>query len=61
MVKEADEAVKKAETAKRDAILKFNEKFGAYSKTYTGERAEREFERITDYFNDLLSIFNVRF
>ena len=61
MVKEADAAVLKAETAKRDAIIKFNEKFGPYSKTYTGDKAKKEYERINNYFKDmkdLLSVFD---
>ena len=54
----AKEEVKKAERAKRDAIVEFNNKFGAYTKSYTGEKAIEEFNKAVDLFtNPLVDLF----
>lgn len=41
----AKDAVKKAEQNRYEAIRKFNESYGAYQVTYTGERAAQEMLR----------------
>ena len=53
----AEEAVKKAETARYEAIKKFNESFGAYQVTYTGDRAAKEMSRAIDQLNDIQKRF----
>lgn len=47
----ADAVVTNAEVAKRDAILAYNKEFGAYQAVYTGDRAQREFDRIARQFD----------
>lgn len=51
----AEEAVKKAEEAKAEAIKRFNKECGVYQKVYTGTEAEEEFERFTQVFNSLFN------
>lgn len=47
----AQEEIKKAQRAKRDAIVEFSNKFGAYTKSYTGEKAIEEFNKALDTLN----------
>lgn len=42
---EAKEVVRKAEQAKLEAVRAFNEKYGAYTTTVTGEQATEEFNK----------------
>ena len=51
LVEEANEKVKAATKEKYDAIAKFSEKYGAYSKKYTGEEARKELDRQNNLFN----------
>ena len=48
----AQEEVKKAQRAKRDAIVAFSNKFGTYTKSYTGEKAIEEFNKALDTFTN---------
>lgn len=50
---EASDKIKIAEQEKINAIKEFNDKFGAYSVTYTGKKASEEIERMTDRFDRL--------
>ena len=45
IMKEANDAVAKAEREKYEAIKAFNDRYGAYKTTYTGARAAEEFKR----------------
>lgn len=54
-LKPAKDAVDKAQKDKYEALSKFNEKFGTYMVSYTGDKALKEFERTSRLFN---SIFN---
>lgn len=49
----AKEAVKKAEQERYDTIRKFNESFGAYQITLTGEKAAKEMLRAMNELNSL--------
>ena len=49
----AKEEVKKAERARRDAIVEFSNRFGVYTKSYTGDAAIEEFNSaVTDFLNN---------
>lgn len=55
----AEKEVKKANEEKLNAILAFNKEFGAYSVTYTGEKAATEYNNIVKSFqSDLRRFFN---
>lgn len=49
----AKNAVKKAEQARYEAIRKFNEAYGAYQVTYTGDRAAQEMLRAMEEINSI--------
>ena len=49
-LQEAGEVVKKAEAEKVNAIKEFNKQFGVYRTCYTGEKAQKEFDRLFDSF-----------
>ena len=51
----ADNKVKAANKKKCDAITAFSDKYGTYSKTYTGEEAKKEFDRQNRMLNSLIS------
>lgn len=51
----ADTDVKSANKKKYDAITAFNNKYGPYSKKYTGEEAKKEFDRQSRLFNSWIS------
>ena len=51
LIEEANEKVKAATKEKHDAINRFNEKYGAYSKKYTGEEARKELDRQNNLFD----------
>ena len=55
----AKEAITKAEHAKYLAIAEFNEKYGAFTTTYTGKRAYDEFKRMTDRINEVFTTFRL--
>lgn len=48
ILNEAKDVIKKAEENKRDAIQKFNQRYGPYTTTYTGEKALNEFNKVVD-------------
>lgn len=52
-LKPAKDAIKQAEAAKCNAISTFTRKCGPYKVTYTGERAEKEFEKVRKSFDDI--------
>lgn len=49
----AKDAVKKAEQNRYEAIRKFNEAYGAYQVTYTGDRAAQEMLRAVNEINSI--------
>ena len=51
LIEEANEKVKAATKEKYDATAKFNEKYGAYIKKYTGEEARKELDRQNNLFD----------
>lgn len=58
----AKEAVKKAEQERYAAIRKFNESFGAYQVTLTGDRAAKEMMRAINEMNSMQrKVFNNAF
>lgn len=58
----AKEAVKKAEQERYAAIRKFNESFGAYQVTLTGDRAAKEMMRAINEMNSIQrKVFNNAF
>lgn len=54
MLKDAEDKIIEAQERRYEAIKTFNEKFGAYTKTYTGDKAYNEFKRNAE---DLLGLF----
>lgn len=52
----AKKEVTEAEKARTDAIVAFNQQFGTYRANYTGERAQRESDRINRMVNDLFKV-----
>ena len=50
----AREVVKKAQEERYMAVAKFNEKFGAYTRSYTGTDARREYLRTLERFNSIV-------
>ena len=58
----AKEAVKKAEQERYAAVRKFNESFGAYQVTLTGDRAAKEMMRALNELNSIQrKVFNNSF
>ncbi len=53
ILKPATELVKNAERARLDAVKAFNKEFGVFKTSYTGERAQKEFERSSKIFEEL--------
>lgn len=49
----AKKEIEDAEHAKAQAIQKFNSKYGVYTTTYTGDKAEKEYNRIVNHFNNI--------
>lgn len=49
----AKKRVKEAEKLKYDALVEFNNKYGAYTTTVTGKRAYDEFQRTCSWVNEL--------
>lgn len=48
----ANEAIRVAEKAKTDAIIKYNEHCGPYQKIYTGDKAIQEYNRMVSNINN---------
>ena len=53
----AKRSVKEAEKRRLEAILKFNEEFGTYSKTISGDEAIAEFNRLQNRFESTIAKF----
>lgn len=51
----AESQVTKAESDRRDAIIAYNQEFGAYQAVYTGDRAQKEFDRIIKQMDNSLT------
>lgn len=51
IINEAKEKINSAQKEKADALKNFNDKFGTYTVTYTGEDAVKEFNRASDWIN----------
>ena len=49
----AKKEIKNAEHERTAAIKDFNSKFGVYSITYTGDKAQKEYNRIVNQFSDI--------
>ena len=57
---EAKANITEAEKLRADAIVEFNQRFGTYRANYTGERAQRESERVQKMVDDIFGWpFNV--
>lgn len=57
-IEPARQEVKHAQNNLQNAILRFNKKYGIYSKTYTTDDVLEEFYMMNSYFNDIFnSIF----
>jgi formiminotetrahydrofolate cyclodeaminase len=61
MLDDANVKVRDAEKARRDAILAYNNEFGTYQAVYTGERAQREFDRLAKQFDSTFTDMIRRF
>ena len=55
MINDAKAEITEAEKKRTDAIVAFNKQFGTYRANYTGERAQRESDRINKIVNDIFS------
>ena len=53
----AHDRIKECTKARADAIKEFNDKFGVYTTTYTGNKALQEFAKMEDAFNKLWKKF----
>ena len=54
ILKPAREKIKEAQYAKYNAVKAFNQKYGPYTVSYTGEKAYNEFKRNSDWFNHII-------
>lgn len=57
IMKEAKEYLKDAQTKKLELLEQFTNKFGSYSVSYTGDRAQKEMNRHLSWFDDLVNHF----
>ena len=57
LLKPAKEQIREAQYNKYEKVKQFNNKYGPYSVSYTGEKAYNEFKRSSDWFNYLLNEF----
>lgn len=53
----AREEIEQAQKERFEAISKFNDKYGAYTTSYTGDKAYREFMRSMKFFDDIFNRF----
>ena len=51
----AKKAIKDAQENKYKALSEFNDKFGVYNVRYTGDRAYKEFQRVSSWINDIFN------
>jgi len=56
-IREASKKLSEKQEARYEALKAFNEKYGPYTKTYTGENAYNEFKKAVDSFNDFFRYF----
>ena len=49
----AKKAIKDAQKERYDAIKKFNENYGVYTTTYTGDKAVSEFNRVSRWIDSI--------
>ena len=61
MLDDANVKVREAEKARRDAIIAYNKEFGTYQAVYTGDRAQKEFDRLTKQFDSTFTDMIRRF
>ena len=54
---EASKALSEKQETRYQALKAFNEKYGPYTKTYTGEKAYNEFKKAIDYFDDFFKFW----
>lgn len=52
IIEPAKEEIKDAKYARAEAIREFNSKYGAYTTTYNGEKALKEYESFVDQINN---------
>lgn len=57
LLKPAKKNIREAQYNKYEKVKQFNNKYGPYSVSYTGEKAYNEFKRSSDWFNYLLNEF----
>ena len=57
IIKEAKKQLKAAQDSKYARVQSFNEKYGPYSVSYTGDKALKEMNRHLSWFDDLLNSF----
>lgn len=57
MLKEAEDNISEAQQRRYELIKTFNEKFGTYTKTYTGNDAYNEFMRNANLISSLFNHF----
>ena len=53
ILKQAKDKVHEAEQARSVAIKNFNNAYGPYTVSYTGEKAQKELDRFFDLFDDI--------
>lgn len=57
IIKEAKKQLRAAQDSKYARVASFNDKFGPYSVSYTGDKALKEMNRHLSWFDDLLNSF----
>ena len=57
LIEEAKNKLKSAQEEKYKALSNFNQKFGAYTTTYSGDKALEELRRMNSWINDVFSGF----
>lgn len=55
IVRTSSKELSAAQEKRYKALKEFNNKFGPYTVSYTGEKAYNEFKKAIDYFNDILN------
>ena len=55
ILKPAREKIKEAQYQRYNAVKEFNQKYGPYTESYTGERAYNEFKRNSDWWNSIIN------
>lgn len=53
----ARERIREAQYKKYNAVKEFNNKYGPYTVSYTGEKAYNEFKRSSDWMNYMINEF----